>query len=293
MNIKDIWSNYSERIAEIELFQRAVKSASGMELKALFQYAENEGTDPKLKGVPLSSHNMTFRDARSGQVSSYHYRTMSTDDRKSEALFRKNRQYQWLLAEAYEEFEDYLFKVYAYCGLNDSNFWPLCDYGNIKLSERDKLDFNWHLQQANKKKGAPKSILETFRKSFPRLQYIESKNHFRVNLEFAMVLIEKLRHLIVHNCGRTKSIEDFTNLVAKEAGVFNNGKNLIEHKQLVEQFFGKDKYRNLIALLEIHINPELPFQTYVCRFGLLMDFLMSYSHLLYEMVNIYIKPTKV
>lgn len=108
-----------------------------------------------------------------------------------------------------------------------------------------------------------------------------------------MVLIEKLRHLIVHNCGRTKSIEDFTNLVAKEAGVFNNGKNLIEHKQLVEQFFGKDKYRNLIALLEIHINPELPFQTYVCRFGLLMDFLMSYSHLLYEMVNIYIKPTKV
>ncbi len=292
MNIDDIWQSYSERIAEIELFQRAAKSASGTELKALLQYAEQIEETPELKNITLSSHNMTFRDARSGQIYSYHHRTMSVEDRQREALFRKNKQYQWLLAEAYEEFEDYLFKVYAYCGLTDTNFWPLCDYGNIKLSERDSLDFKWYLEQANKKKGAPRSILESFRKSFSQLHHIEFKNPLGVNLAFAIVLIEKLRHVIVHNGGRTISKENFIESVAKEAGIFNNGNISEEHKQLVEQFFGVNEYENLVALLEIQVQPELPFETYHCRFGILVNFLMAYGHLLHEMVSTYVKPTK-
>lgn len=292
MNIEEIWLSYSECVAEIELFQRAAKSASGTELKALLQYAEKIEGSSDLKGIPLSTHNMTFHDANSGRTYSYHHRTMSIEDRKNEAFFRKNRQYQWLLAEAYEKFEDYLYKVYAYCGLTDTNFWPLCDYGNIKLSERESLDFKWYLEQAHKKKGAPRSILESFRKSFPQLHHIEFKNSMGVNLAFAIVLIEKLRHIIVHNGGRTISKESFVNVVAKEAGVFNNGHISDEHKQLVEQFFGANEYKSLISLFEIQVQPKLPFEIYVCRFGILVNFLMSYGHLLHEMVNIYVKPKK-
>lgn len=292
MKIDEIWRSYSERIAEIELFQRAVKSASGTELKTLLQYAEQIEGSPELKSIPLSSHNMTFRDVRSGQTYSYHHRTMSIEDRRKEALFRKNRQYQWLLAEAYEEFEDYLYKVYAYCGLTDANFWPLCDYGNIKLSERDSLDFNWYLEQSHKKKGAPRSFLVSFRQSFPQLKKYETDNKLDVNLAFAIILVEKLRHIIVHNGGKTFSKEAFVELIAKEAGIFNNGNISLENRQLAEQFFGVNEYANLVALLEIQIQPELPLEIYHCRFGILVNFLMAYGHLLHEMVNTYVKPTK-
>lgn len=291
MNIEEIWSSYSERIAEIELFQRAAKSASGAELKALLQYAKQIEDSSELNGIRLSSHNMTFRDARSGKINSYHHRTMSIEDRQKEVLFRKNRQYQWLLAEAYEEFRDYLYKIYAYCGITDPNFWPLCDYGNIKLSERDSLDFKWYFEKA-KKNGAPRSILESFRKSFPPLHRIELNNPLEVNLGFAIILVEKLRHFIVHNGGRTFGKDSFIELVAREAGVFNNGNVSDEHKQLVEQFFGASEYANLIALLEIQVQPERLIESYVCRFGILVNFLMSYGHLLHEMVKIHVTPTK-
>lgn len=292
MKIEEIWKSYSERIAEIELFQRAAKSASETELKELLQYAGQIEGSPELKNIAQTSHNMTFRDARSGKIHSYHHRNMSIEDLQREALLRRNRQYQWLLAEAYEEFEDYLFKTYAYCGLTDTNFWPLCDYGNIKLSERASLDFKWYLKQADKKKGAPGTILDSFRKSFSQLNNIELKNSLGVNLAFAIVLIEKLRHIIVHNGGRVVSKKNFIESVAKGAGIFNNGNISDEHKQLVEQFFGANNYENLVALLEILVQPERPFETYHCRFGILLNFLMAYGHLLHEMVSTYVRPTK-
>lgn len=292
MNIEDIWSNYSEHIAEIELFQRATKRASEEELKSLLHYGNQVADSPELKNIPLSSHNMTFRDALSGATYSYHHRQMSIEDRQQDILFRKNRQYQWLLVEAYEEFEDYLHKVYAYCGLTDANFWPLYDYGHIKLSERGSLDFNWYLEQSNKKKGATRSILVSFRNSFPELQKVEANNKLEVNLAFVIILVEKLRHVIVHNGGESTSRDSFVELVAREAGVFNNGNISLENKQLVEQFFGVSEYINLVALLEIQLQPKWPIEYYVCRFGVLVNFLMSYGHLLFEMVKIYVKPTK-
>ena len=55
MNIEDIWSNYSERIAEIELFQRATKNAAKEELKVLLDYGKRIDDLPeKAKSQPGS-----------------------------------------------------------------------------------------------------------------------------------------------------------------------------------------------------------------------------------------------
>lgn len=172
MNIETIWLSYSERMAEIELFQRSTKDAAKEELKALHDYGKKMESRSEYKEVSLSTHNMTFRNARFGQAHFYHHKSLSIEDCQQEVVFRKNRQYQWLLAEAYEEFEDYLHKVYAYyayCGFIDANFWPLSDYGNIKLSERDSLDFNWYVEQSHKKKGGHEVSWRAFGNRFPCL----------------------------------------------------------------------------------------------------------------------------
>ncbi|TAK69840.1 MAG: hypothetical protein EPO19_07075 [Betaproteobacteria bacterium] len=292
MNIDDIWSNYSERMAEIELFQRTAKDAAKDELKVLLDYGKRMEELPEYKDMALSTHNMTFRDARFGQLRSYHHKSLSVEDCQQEVIFRKNRQYQWLLAEAYEEFEDYVHKLYAYCGFNDVDFWPLSDYGSIRLSERNSLGFNWYIGQSHKKKGAPRSILVRFRQSFPLLQRHEVKNALGVNLALAIILVEELRHIVVHNGGKVKSKEAFIELVAKGAGFLNNGNVALENRELIEQFFGADKYENLIALLEIRVRPEWPIERYVCRFGILVNYLMSYGFLLYEVVKVHVKPAQ-
>lgn len=79
-------------------------------------------------------------------------------------------------------------------------------------------------------------------------------------------------------------------MVAKEAGLLNNGNVASENRELIEQFFGADKYKNLIALIEIQVHPELPIESYICRFGFLINYLMSYGFLLFEMAKDHHKP---
>jgi hypothetical protein len=143
-----------------------------------------------------------------------------------------------------------------------------------------------------KKKGAPKSILVRFRNLFPQLRKIESKNQLKVNLVFAITLIEKLRHIIVHNGGETSDKTRFIQCVAKDAGMLNNGNINKENTELVNQFFGEGEYENLVALLEIPVDPEEELPRDHCRFGILANILMSYSNLLHQMVSDHVISTK-
>ena len=132
-DIASLWEDYTERMAEIELSQRATKDIASSEWKESIRYAEQVKNFPDAQSLSVSLHNMTFREARTGHLSVYRQRRIDMETRQLNILRRKNRQYQWLLAEAYEEFEDYVHKVYAYCGFVNSDFWPLCDYGSIAL----------------------------------------------------------------------------------------------------------------------------------------------------------------
>lgn len=281
-DIDSLWADYTERMAEIELFQRATKDIASAEWKELIRYADQVKNYPDGQSLSVSLHNMTFREARTGHLSVYRHRSLDLDTRQINILRRKNRQYQWLLAEAYEEFEDYIHNLYAYCGFVNCDFWPLCDYGSITLSDLKTKTFPWYVEQSKKKKGAPHSTLARFREKFPGLQPIEAKNAFEVNLALAITLIEKLRHIIVHNGGKAFNKRKFIEIVAKQAGVYNNGNVSEEAEGFINQFFGGDEYENAVALLEIQIRPELPFENYICRFGQLTNYLMAYGFLLYE-----------
>jgi len=96
-----------------------------------------------MKEFAHSLHNMAFRSAKDGERIVFGQKKLSVEDHKLSVFLHKNKQYQWLLSEAYEEFEDCLKYLYAYAGSIDINFWPLADYGNISLNELPKKPFKW------------------------------------------------------------------------------------------------------------------------------------------------------
>jgi hypothetical protein len=285
MELTEIWKRFTDRMAEIELFHRAAKDSAQNELKEIQEYANLLEENSALKELSSSLHNMMFYDARTGLARFYHHQKRSIEERVLDVLLHKNKQYQWLLAEAYEEFEDYLENVYAYCGIVDKALWPLQDYGNISLMELPQKDFPWFAEQAGKKKRIPYSILKKFRIWFPQLESIEVSNKFNVNLRLAITLIEKLRHIIVHRGGKVANKSRFVQVVTEACGLFNNGNISQEHLGFITSFFGKDVYTNVILLLEIRIHPEVPIDIHVSLFEKLTGYLMAYAFLIFEEVD--------
>lgn len=285
MELDKIWSNFSERMVDIELLHRVAKDSAKKELQKIIEYSESIKDKPELQNLSASLHNITFYDAKTGQVVFYDHKELSIKDRYLHVLIHKNKQYQWLLAEAYEEYEDYLENIYAYYGKFNKAFWPLKDFGNIFLSELEDKDYFWYLEQARKKKDIPHSILSRLRKQFPKLYEDEKSNKLKVDLSLTIVLIEKLRHIIVHKGGKVSNRRDFIKLTTEQSGLYNNGNIAQEHLDLINLFFGDNEYENMIALLEIRVQPEFPLDIHVSRFNKLTGYLMADAYLIYEHIK--------
>jgi hypothetical protein len=285
MTLDEIWSGLTDRVAEIELMLRAIRAATKMEMQLLLK---NEEAIKQLPGddvTHISMHNMSFRDVRTGLHVFYDHRDLTINEAKLHLLLRKNKQYQWLLVEAYEAFEKLLVQLYALVAARGLDCWPMKDYGNITIAEARQKDFHWYLDQARKKKDLPHSILIPLRKNFPAVASAETRNFQNIHLGFAVAMIARLRHQIVHNRGWTESQQQLVLDVAKQVGLYNNGQVAKQQLDFAGRFFGDGEYSNMVALLEVATHPNIPLDTYVCRLGALLDILLGYSNLLVQAVR--------
>ena len=271
-------------MAEIELYHRTADSITQQELAILGKEEESATSSPEELGLPISSHALYFRDARTGNHRRYHYKTFSNEERQLHVLLHKNKQYQWLLAEAYETFEDFIENSYAFIGSANSTAWPLRDYGNIFFNDLPSKQYDWYLDQAKNKNNTPTSILNIYRKKFPELKTIAASNNLNINLDLAIILIEKLRHIIVHKGGIVENREDFTIKVLEQAGLYNNGNPAQKNTDFIRMFFGGDEYSNLITILEIQVEPLMSIEVHVSRFSKLTNYLMAYALLIYDSI---------
>lgn len=285
MKNSEIFDMFADKLAQIILYQRAVKRTAQKELKCLEEYAASLQDKPDLKHLSFSHDAMHFYDAKTGTARRHGLKVSSIEDRYLSVILHKNKQYQWLIAEAYEEFEDFLERAYAFSGYTDSNFWPMSDFGQISLSELSGKGFDWHLEQARNKRDVPHSILSRFRKHFPDLAEVEVNNALNVNLALVIVLIEYLRHVIVHKGGVVSDRTKFIERVLRKAGLYNNGKYENDHVHLIEFFFGDEEYENTIALLEIKVDTNIPLDITYGKFGQLTGYLMAYAHILSENIE--------
>jgi hypothetical protein len=117
------------------------------------------------------------------------------------------------------------------------------------------------------------------------LQAVESKNKLQVNLYLAITLIAELRHVIVHEGGIVSSKKDFIKKTTMKCDLYNNGNISQNYINFINQFFGKNDYKNLITLLEIKIKNEIIYDINIYPFDVLIDYLMSYAYLIYEHIN--------
>jgi hypothetical protein len=286
MKLDKIFESFLEKMTQIELYHRAIHEIADNELIELGKYAESLKENPELSDLSSSGHNMYFYGAKDGVGKLYGQRTLNLNDRIKAVFIHKNKQYQWLLAEAYEIYREFLEELYAFAGFNDKNFWPLSDYGNLHLSELDGKDFDWYLQRVriDKKKDVVK-ILKQFRGQFPELVTIENNNKLQVNLKLALLLVEKLRHIIVHNSGLTSDKEQFIQDILREAGLSNNGFPDIDNYNFVARYFGRERSSNSVALLEIRRTDLHPLKAHIDVLGSLTGFLLAHSDLLFECLN--------
>ena len=114
---------------------------------------------------------------------------------------------------------------------------------------------------------------------------MNNQNALKIDLKLAVTLIEKLRHIIVHNGGIVGNRVSFINRVLKDAGLFNNGNYKQEYKEFIEQFFGSNSFQNNISLLEIRHNQDTVFDVHVNIFDMLSGYLLAYSYELFKEIE--------
>jgi hypothetical protein len=283
MNYQQIFDDYSAKMTQISLYQKAVQDLAKGELDKLNKYAEITKEKPELGD--MESHNrMMFNRADDGCSQIYGSKKSSLNERMLAVHLHKNKQYQWLLAEAYEAFRDFLQNVYACAGYKDNNYWPLPDFGNITISELENKSFKWFQEKAKNKPSV--NIRNWLRATFPTINKLEVDNALNINIRFAIDVIESLRHIVVHESGNVTDKKEFIKKTINKSGLSNNKKDddNNEHVIFINSFFGKKNsvYENTIVLIEVPITDYGIPGHHRNTFKKLSDNLIAYAHLVLE-----------
>ena len=184
-----------------------------------------------------------YKSPSTGDETTITTKTYKLDDQLELNTLHKLKTYQWLLAEAYEVFEDFIERVYADCGVRGSNLW-------VRPSDwkhDGSKDLNHYYNPRRKGSGTPFLQLKAFRERSAHFRENEVRKgkHYRVQF----VLIEKLRHLIVHEGGYCNDFNSFMGLIQKEL----DGTSIKGVRSHVESYFIPHRGAKLIDLLELPV----------------------------------------
>jgi hypothetical protein len=290
MKLEEIFDEYIHKSEQLIMAKRSMNEIAVNEIKRLNQKKEKE---ENITGKKNSTHSMDFfffQDIETGETTRYKNIRSTIDEKIKQIMLQKNKQYQWILSESFEIFRDYLIKTYAYLGYKDKNIWPLKDYGSIVLSELEKKDYSFFLEQAKIKKDIPESILNKFRNTFPNYKNLETCNKLEINLNFEINLIEHFRHIIVHCGGKTTEKDILIEKILKKSGLWNNGKYNKEKYDFISSFFRLNESSDVIILLEVESNNTDGFPNK--HYDILDDLinsLISISYLIFNEIKTIVK----
>ena len=280
MGVPEIFEVLCNRLVEIQLFRTVVKDSAKEEFARFSKFADQDVESNSEISPFVSSQVMLFQDLRTGHIKRYGFSQSTAEHRRDLIAKHKNRQYGWLLVEAYEEFEDFLERIYAYIGKSDRNAWPLEDFGRVKLPELDERSFEWYLHTVRRKYGLKHNeLLNRIRDLYPDLRSVEEKNICHVNLRVAIELIANLRHRIVHSRGNVNDLDAFVKQILMNCGLWNNGNPNPELRQFIEMFIHNHSEESIVFLSERRAAPsEIPLDIYYDKWGYLIEYLIAYAY---------------
>lgn len=298
INYKEILNNqlddFYNKITHLKNFQMLIRRNTVRLSKYLSEEKErieDKKKDPEIDediksffGLQLSV--FSFFSPYSGRREMIGHQSIDIEEQACLLLIHKNKQYQWILLEAYEVFEDFIKSIYGCAGYINPSFWPASDFGDIAIKDIAFQNINWFYLQAKNKRKAPKSILNKFREKLPELVDIEINNKKSINYRLAVTMIENFRHVIVHRNGSFGDKEEFIKNVINYSGVPK--KNYEAAVQYIVQFTGELKGNDVVYLLEKE--GPLPFMFYN-TLDHLLDVLLGYAFIIKSELEKYLLST--
>ena len=258
MNIEEILETFRNNVVQVEIFRNLAKETTKKEILRFSEIALADAKQSRDEVLHYESYErIGYYDPASGVYTSYGGLRSTPNDRILQLIKQKNRQYGWLLVEAWEEFEDYLERTYAWLGNHNWQSWKLREIANVTHEQLSKNPFSWYLEKVRENYSRnPKNILKRFRAIFPEYKKNETINRIDTNMRVSVELIANLRHKIVHARGTVSDRSGFIERVLSGAGVWNNGNPSVKNRTLVESCLSREPDECFVQLIEIPI--ELP-----------------------------------
>ena len=238
-SIERSYNNLLKDLADINLIQQVANAAFKREFDILDEFEKS-----KSPNFVVGSYAFGFDNPFSGEVEKYAFRKTSLSDLKSLTLKQKNNQYCWLLSNAFEKFESYVKRSYEML--------------TTKTAPRDL-----------------KTTLTYFSNNYPLLNENEKSNKCNIHLKIAVLLVEKLRHAIVHEQGCILDSKAFINKVIKQSGINNDR---LEHEKFIQQFIFDGK----VYIIELPIVDGDLLPRYHDIYRHLVSYLLAYAYLIKE-----------
>ncbi|MFC3031160.1 hypothetical protein ACFOEE_01300 [Pseudoalteromonas fenneropenaei] len=235
--IAGYYEDLLKNMANIALMQRVINNSFQREFDLLNEYESNNSP---LKIISRDAFG--YYDPFTGELEKYAFRQTSVEELKKLTLWQKNSQYCWLLTQAYEWFEKYIFDSHV-----------------LLVSQKTNKNYL-------------STSLSFFSSKYPQIEKAEKTTVSRINLKVALLMIEQLRHQIVHVQGNVKNFDEFSKKIIDRSGV-NNDK--LKHKEFFQQFVLHDK----VYLLERPISDDCRLNLYHDIFTHLVSYLIGYSRL--------------
>lgn len=258
--IQAAYEKLAEAAAVVDQERHLVKTLIRREYDFLVQEKERAKA-AGFNGAPVHQ-NMVFREMKQRRPIFYAHKAPSYDDLLSGLSVSHNRQYQWLLAEAFELFEDFLIDAYGCAGATDPSVWTPQDLKAIGTHVGQGPA--WWVSQARGLRRAPsaKLVLERLR-LLPRVRDIELNNAHKIDFKIALLMIERMRHVIVHNRGRVASKDNFAREILSDAGLLAAGHPKPEDAAFIAQYFGSGRRNTTILLLERALPSQGSFNQFI------------------------------
>lgn len=218
--IREPFNVFSAKLTDINFYKSFIESKV-KDLKEKNLEQQKIKSNIQIDNYFIHSSNYTCYSPYDGIIRVLGNKADTVESRMQTIEYHYSKQCQWLLVEAYEDYERYLKNLYAYIGYIDNSFWRASDFGNISIDEIQGKDILWFRNHHNKKTN---EILKQIRKKIPEIVNTEkiTGNELRVPLNLTTIIIEQLRHLIVHSNGITENKREFIEKIIKKSGLFRN-----------------------------------------------------------------------
>lgn len=236
--------------AKLEMLSSAIRSAALHEHQRL-QRNERELREIGHEGLAISVHSMSYRDIQTNAPIFYDSRERGVNDLTEDLISYRNKQYQWVLVEAFELFEDFVEYCYSEC---------------IRMNPDGPT---------TKSKGDLTAKLKMLRTHLPNLGISETNNARQINYRSAIALVEMLRHIVVHNGGWIKDEAKFFEKLNWRVHKGNAGKHDSGIDNYAKFFLSKGRHGIEVYLLEEA--DKKPSSTHTDRLSTLLGWLLTYS----------------